>query len=93
MLCQTLDGIFYISIGRTSCLEIDKSKLPDLAYLTNDGHNLEYTYTFVNSKLTYGGVESVYIGMSIIICELLEGTYSGEVTIVDNDFFNGWFKQ
>lgn len=89
---QTLDGTFYITIGSTQLLEISKSKIPEIPCYQRDGVKREGEYTFVDNKLMYGEGESVYVGLSEIITELLAGSYVWSVEVVDNDFLEGWKK-
>jgi len=91
---QTLDGTFYISLGRSALLEISRSKLPVLPDFTRGGYKRigDCVYTFIDNKLMYGNAESVYIGIAEIISELLDGTCVDEIMVVDNDFLEEWKK-
>jgi len=96
---QTLDGTFIINEdGRTYFKFTIATMSDNITYYDSITKKVSgVIYYFSNSKLLYtnnmGGVdESVYTNVSKVMQKLQEGTYLGEVILVEDDFLEGWYK-
>ena len=97
---MTLGGNLYILIDTYLLLDITTDKLISYERVPDDlAVSKRRQYLMVQKVLSFTDIhspdvplESIYSEDSPVIISILNKTYCGEVTVVDNDFLEGWYK-
>lgn len=97
---MTLGGDLYILIDTYLLLDITTDKFISYQKVPDDVEEPERRqYFLVNKVLSYTDrcsptdpIESIYSYHAETILSVMDKTYCGEVTVVSDDFLDGWYR-